>query len=772
MDNLYQVDAARYISPADVRPSANVRGVRDSGVRALYRNLQEQGWSTEKGLRVKELPIGSDGKQYYGCIDGMHRLRALEMLRKEEEEALKKIKDEAAKEKMKYWGPLKVLASVYHRDIPRRTEIRLAVEANRSTGITVFMTLFDMLSAMREVRKLLLEESKKKRDGGAVNVGVTTRSGTKSTPTSKTKRSKDPNKWNDPSDIPQDLVTNAYRGVLGEGASYKQNTMTTFSSLLYRFDNCPHAWEELKHICNNVNTEKALTSYNLYHKEFSEKLPDAMKLWVLRRFRAEYLETNVTLSRGESKELIGLQVCLLYEVEKLASIFGTDLIEFKWGSNELEKLLRKALQEGTYDKYIPGTEKDRKRLNQNASALLAPFDNLVASYHESGHEALEQFWRENRRGTPESNASPDKRKTAEPEAREEDEEEQEQEKREKEREKDREQDMEEEGEKEVQKGAESDGAVEHVEDVDHVEHVQPPLKRSISSQDDSQDHRAKKQKIVQSVSAPVPSFKAKDVDMYGQSFEEFLKGEHFLKIKGKAQLILTDPPYNINKGVDHDRITDSQMRLFAQGASDILRSGGVLVAFCSWQQLAKWKQYLEEAQFLVSRVPLHIIMPRNYHRRSNFPQNIVDYCIYAIAKVKTPSDQRVYLRWNDIKYVQAKRPFPAYTNCLVHEIPKNNSRLMKDKKNEIPWRTEEKPLPLIKELMARFSSTDEIVVDLFAGTFPTALAAIDLSRTFVGCEVDVPLFKAAASRVKAHIGLQKKKKSVKAVVGKKRKKKK
>ena len=157
VDKRFLLAKGRYIDPGTVVPSSNVRSVRESGVKLLYDILREQGWSNEKGLRVKELPAGPDGKQTYGCIDGMHRITAVQRLREEEERALLKVAEKNRKS-MRYWTTLEVLASVYSEKIPRSVEIQLAVEANWATSVMVKTTMFDMLSAMAEIRSGILVE--------------------------------------------------------------------------------------------------------------------------------------------------------------------------------------------------------------------------------------------------------------------------------------------------------------------------------------------------------------------------------------------------------------------------------------------------------------------------------------------------------------------------------------------------------------------------------------------------------------------------------------
>ena len=732
IDGEYLVEKGRYIDPASIRPSANARDVRESGVTLLYENLKAQGWSQEKGLRVKEMPFGSDGEHYYGCIDGMHRITALKRLRQEEKEMLKRIDDDdPQKEAKKYWTELKVLATVYSATLPRSLEIQIAVEANKSTSVMVKMTVFDMLSSMAEVRKLLMEKHNAQVLEAAEAEGEAESGGKR-----KRKRGRSPQPFKKPSEVPRTWVTDTSFGKGGSTGSYAKPTIGTFCTLLYRFDGCPVAWEELRSICGSSDTEKAVNSQNLYTSEFSEDLSDGMKYWILRRLVGDYKESGKSLSKSKSKDMMARTIFVLREVEKLCKLFSTTLLEFEWDSAELGKELREGIEYGLFDKEVPRTKARKKAMNENQAILLSSFERLVEEHH--GRETLERFQRERLR---ESSLGGDGKEVVQGEA----------EDGEKDDGGDEGDDNEDEGHSDDD-ADDSGGRVEEEGGEIGTEEGLTGQKRSRELGEKRNEHRKRvktaTEKDGNGTSVPSWTSKREECRMFGQSFEDFLGSEEFKKIKGKARLVLTDPPYNILEGEEHDRITDRQMRKLVEGAYHLLCRGGCLLVFCAWQQLSRWNKFLEKAHFKICPVPMHIIMPRNVQRKSNFFQNIVEYCIFAIAKVKEPGDKRVYLRWTTPPvYTTKDGAFPVNSNCLLHNVGPGGEKLMRTKNK--PWRTQEKPLALIQELMSRFSPVSSLVVDLFAGTFTTALAALKLGRQFVGCEIDVELFEAAKGRVKA-----------------------
>lgn len=67
-------------------------------------------------------------------------------------------------------------------------------------------------------------------------------------------------------------------------------------------------------------------------------------------------------------------------------------------------------------------------------------------------------------------------------------------------------------------------------------------------------------------------------------------------------------------------------------------------------------------------------------------------------------------------------------------------------------RVQQKPWRLMAELILRFSDPGQLVVDPFAGTGSTGLAALATGRKFMGCDNDGPVVEAANKRLANHRG--------------------
>jgi site-specific DNA-methyltransferase (adenine-specific) len=63
--------------------------------------------------------------------------------------------------------------------------------------------------------------------------------------------------------------------------------------------------------------------------------------------------------------------------------------------------------------------------------------------------------------------------------------------------------------------------------------------------------------------------------------------------------------------------------------------------------------------------------------------------------------------------------------------------------------TTPKPVPLMLELVADFTSPGETILDPFAGSGTTGVAALRLGRRFIGIEKDPTYFRLACDRLRA-----------------------
>ena len=63
----------------------------------------------------------------------------------------------------------------------------------------------------------------------------------------------------------------------------------------------------------------------------------------------------------------------------------------------------------------------------------------------------------------------------------------------------------------------------------------------------------------------------------------------------------------------------------------------------------------------------------------------------------------------------------------------------------------QKPLELIEALIYKHSNENDIVLDCFAGSATTAVAAYNLNRKFIGCELDETYYNKSIDRLNSII---------------------
>lgn len=225
------------------------------------------------------------------------------------------------------------------------------------------------------------------------------------------------------------------------------------------------------------------------------------------------------------------------------------------------------------------------------------------------------------------------------------------------------------------------------------------------------------------------------------------------KLTHAAQLVFTDPPYNL-RAVPQDTITVEDMKAAARVMGRTLRPGRHLVLFCAAHQLGAWKVVLEalrqpgssEPLLMVDGAPLVITWHPNYNtgycsRSTTALKNCAEFAVHATAAGAGAAGFAA-VNYANHGFLQSR--FGGTDNVLENVRKAVQSEIIyvptetKDKRRML--RTQQKPVPLLQELIARFSQPQDMVVDLFSGTLSTAPACAKMPGgafgRFVGCERD------------------------------------
>lgn len=201
------------------------------------------------------------------------------------------------------------------------------------------------------------------------------------------------------------------------------------------------------------------------------------------------------------------------------------------------------------------------------------------------------------------------------------------------------------------------------------------------------------------------------------------------KIQSKAvDLIITDPPYGIcyrskNRHLSRQTVAgdDAPYIWWLKEADRILKDDGSLLCFTRWDVLGAWHTAIEYAGL---RVRSCIVWDKGVHGMGNTkaqfaPQH--ELCLFA---TKTDFE------------------FPSGRPVDVIRVPKMSSAEM--------IHPTQKPPELFEQLINVTTLPGALVVDPFAGSGTTAIAAINTGRHYVCCEIDHTHFTASCRRISAH----------------------
>jgi adenine-specific DNA-methyltransferase len=190
--------------------------------------------------------------------------------------------------------------------------------------------------------------------------------------------------------------------------------------------------------------------------------------------------------------------------------------------------------------------------------------------------------------------------------------------------------------------------------------------------------------------------------------------------EGCADFVLTDPPYlaryvsRDGRRVPNDDRSDWLKPAFAQ-IHRALAKDGYCVSFYGWPHADQFLDAFREAGF---RIGGHLVFPKRYASSTRLLR-CQHECAYLLVKGNpaTPAQP-----------ISDVQPW-HYTGNKLHPT--------------------QKPVDALLPLIEAFSRPDDLVLDPFAGSGSTCIAARQLGRRFLGIELDAGYHAAAEGRLAA-----------------------
>lgn len=209
-----------------------------------------------------------------------------------------------------------------------------------------------------------------------------------------------------------------------------------------------------------------------------------------------------------------------------------------------------------------------------------------------------------------------------------------------------------------------------------------------------------------------------------------------------VDLVLIDPPYDISRptnfqsgeetGRDTDRFRISMdfgewdknftgLEIVIQECFRVLKDGGTMICFYDLWKIETLKAYFEAAGFVQIRFIEWVkTNPVPINSKINYLTNSREIAVLGVKK--------------------SKPTFHSEYDNGIYQYP-----ICQDKGRFHPT---QKPLSLMTDLIIKHSKEGEIVLDCFAGSCTTGVAAALNNRQFIGCELDAEYYEKAVQRLK------------------------
>lgn len=185
-----------------------------------------------------------------------------------------------------------------------------------------------------------------------------------------------------------------------------------------------------------------------------------------------------------------------------------------------------------------------------------------------------------------------------------------------------------------------------------------------------------------------------------------------------VHLIVTDPPYGVNytprdgRTIVGDDATDWMQPAFAE-MYRVLRPDSLCVSFYGWPQV---DVFLSSARAAGFRPVSHFVFLKDYGSRWGYTSGCHE-AAFLLAKGRP------------------KRPAAPPRDVLSREYSENR------------YHPTQKPVMALCPLIAAYSAVGEIVLDPFAGSASTAIAARQLARSYIAIEQDAHYYRQACERL-------------------------
>jgi site-specific DNA-methyltransferase (adenine-specific) len=221
-------------------------------------------------------------------------------------------------------------------------------------------------------------------------------------------------------------------------------------------------------------------------------------------------------------------------------------------------------------------------------------------------------------------------------------------------------------------------------------------------------------------------------------------------------LTVTDPPYLINyssfrtksKQIKNDDNSE-WVEPFFKELSRVMKKESHLYCFCDFEMSAEF--LIEIRKYWKVRNLLCIPRKMKGNGGERIFQQQFEYCIFATLGGKT--------KGRKFNQTQILKPSPGYLKDKrykakewLYRLPDHWHWTTASAFNHDRLHPNQKNVECLKDMISLSSNEGEIVFDPFSGSGSTLVAAKELGRNYIGCELDEKYYEIATNRLKENNG--------------------
>ncbi len=251
--------------------------------------------------------------------------------------------------------------------------------------------------------------------------------------------------------------------------------------------------------------------------------------------------------------------------------------------------------------------------------------------------------------------------------------------------------------------------------------------------------------------------RSKGINAINKTWQDFLKST-WTDESERADLLISEPPPAPSRSPIHNTRTNSgisteislaEVQLVAKSFKRFVKPGGYVVLIMPFYSFMEWYSAIYDAGLDVMGFPFifgYDSTSIQKRKTTKFPQ-----CGYQVALVASvPCDRQKQFEPDFSSGLNAVNCSVERRMGMMFNIVNSKSKLC-HKNSRVPILKAEQSVPMLAELMDIFSPHGGLVIDMFAGSLTSAIAALRCGRNIIAIEKDKACYDLAIERLRLHL---------------------